>query len=93
MKQLLTLVMVILLSGLLATSALAKKELKDYGNKVKTNVTNNAKIEKKRDKSLQKAASIREKRDAKRERVNELMKERLRKIRQNDPGNIGPVGD
>ena len=87
MKQLLTLVMVILLSCSLATTALAKREFKDYGDKTKTYDAKDDNINAKHDKTLEKAAKIRDKRETSLENVNKLQKERQKKIKHDDPGN------
>ena len=86
MKQLLTLVMVILLSGSLATTALAKRELKDYGDKTKAYDAKDDNINAKHDKTLEKAAKIQEKREARRLAVDEGQKVRKKNIKNNNPG-------
>lgn len=76
MKKFITLAIVILLSTILAMPAVAKN------NKDKPD----------RSKAYEKAAEIQDKRDKSRKNVDKLMKERLKLIKQNDPGNTGPIG-
>lgn len=93
MQKVLTMAMVMMLSGLLATAVLANQNPGNGNPKAQKNVTQNAAIEKKRGQAIEKVAKIRGKREETRAKVDALMDQRLQMIRQNDPGNLGPVGN
>ena len=76
MKRFITVAVVILLSVMLAMPAVAKKDKDKADNS----------------KAFETAKKIKDKREKARKNVDEKMKERLKLIKQNSQGNLGPVG-
>ena len=94
MKKFIILGIVVLLAGFIATPVLAKNTKSQ--NKEKQAATyknaNNAQKAEMRATTLDKATKIQKKRTDSRHRVDDLMQERLKNIKADSPGNIGPIG-
>lgn len=97
MKRLLSITIIVLFSALLAmptfaaqgdgAASAADPSANGNGN------GNQTTIEQKHIDQQKVAKKISDKRKEARARVDKLMKERLKNIRQNNPGNTGPIGN